>query len=1559
MPLNPSKDPGELIGEIPDRSDEVGSTDDHIRTSEIRYRRLFESARDGILILDAVTRQITDVNPFMTKLLGYQRDEFLGKELWQFGFFTDKKASKHAFRELQKNGYLRYDDLPLKSADGEPREVEFISNVYDEAGRPVIQCNIRDITGRRQTEAEQLSLEKRYHTLFEYAPDGIVIASPQNYYLDANASMCRMLGYDHGELIGMHASDIVTAPEIKHIESAFAEIKASSDYHREWQFRRKDGSEFPGDVIVTIMPDGNLLGMIRDITERRNAQIALVESDQKFHQLADNITDVFWIRSPDMAEIYYISPAYEQIWGRTLESDHAHPGEWFDLIFPPDRPIVERAYAGLMSDKPKIEVEYRILRPDGEQRWVRARGFQVKDPDGVIIRLAGIVTDITEKKQAETEIELTLLRLTDAQRIGKIGDWAWDSQTGAIRWSKEVFKIVGRDPALGPPKDYEEQQACYDVVSRKVMDASTAKAMESGKTQEYELVIVRPDGEREYVQAICEAIKNEHGEVLGLRGTIQNISTRKRADAALKKSEFRYRSLFESMIEGYAYCELIYADDGELIDLIYLEVNRAFGELTGLTDALGKKVTDLIPTIRETNPELFTIYGDVVRTGEPAKFETYLAPLAIWLYITIYSPDREHLVAVFENITERKVTAAALAENAASFRSLFETSSDAIFVLNEGYFLACNPSAELLFGCDKDKIIGQDPSAFSPRDQPDGRLSSEMAREHIQRAMAGVPQFFGWKHKRLDGTLFDAEVSLNRVNFDGATHIQATVRDISARKFAADELQRQQAELRVLFDLMPAMIWFKDTKNNILRVNERVAHAAGLPIAEIEGKASAKIYPDEAEKFYADDRLVIESRKPRLGYVETVPGPDGANLWVQTDKVPYFDSKGEVIGIVVMSQDVTERMTAAATLNTLTSRTKTRERMLTTLLSSMSDFAQIYDRDGRIVFVNQPLLDLWGQTLDEVIGKDFHDLDYPAELAETLQSELTQVFKTKESVSVETSFTDADDLPGYYEYIFSPAIGTDGNVDFVVGSTRNVTERRRGEQKLKSIADDLSRSQQIAHLGSWEMDIPERGDVNNGKLIWSDEVFRIFGYQPHEIDVTNELFFNAVHPDDRASVADAMTNALRDGTDYHLEHRISRPDGSERSVREHSEIVRNENGKTVKMVGTIQDITDQNELGEQLRHSQKMEAVGILAGGIAHDFNNLLTAINGYSDLTLKKMDAADPLRQNIQEVKNAGVRGAELTSQLLAFSRKQVLRSAVINLNTVVSNIENMLRRILRESVDLRIVLDPKLGNVKADAGQIEQVLMNLAINARDAMPSGGTLLVETENVYLEGEYVSHHLAVAPGSFIKLTVTDNGEGMDAATKARIFEPFFTTKAVGKGTGLGLSTVYGIVKQSGGDIFVYTEIGHGTSFKIYLPCVDATVEKPRWTLSTPQRQIGTETILVVEDEAVVRKLVCEILVDNGYTVLEANGSAAALEICRTHSSRIDMMLTDVIMPTMGGGQLHGEVVKILPEIKTLFMSGYSDDVLEQWRILDGHTAIIEKPFTPDGLNSKVRELFES
>lgn len=483
-------------------------------------------------------------------------------------------------------------------------------------------------------------------------------------------------------------------------------------------------------------------------------------------------------------------------------------------------------------------------------------------------------------------------------------------------------------------------------------------------------------------------------------------------------------------------------------------------------------------------------------------------------------------------------------------------------------------------------------------------------------------------------------------------------------------------------------------------------------------------------------------------------------------------------------------------------------------------------------------------------------------------------------------------------------------------------------------------------------------DVRGNRIYNSPSYQRILGYSLEELQGTHGL--EQVHPDDRQLVEDAAREARDRGVGRSIEYRVRHKDGTWRILESGSNVVRGSSGQVEKLVIVNRDVTARKQLEEQFRQAQKMEAVGRLSGGVAHDFNNLLGVIIGYAEFLQERLDSADSVQGIIDEILKAGKRAASLTRQLLAFSRMQVLDPKVIDLNGAVSDIEKLLRRLIGEDIELRTVLSPDLRRVKADQGQLEQVIMNLAVNARDAMPQGGKLTISTENFQMDDAFVRRYpFPVQTGSYALLRVTDTGTGMSAETKARAFEPFFTTKEKGKGTGLGLATVYGVVKQSGGYIDVESASGQGTTFLIYLPRVDAEIDAQQHSLRDESRSSGgTETVLLVEDEESLRKLTRATLETGGYRVLEAKDGTDAARASSAFDGPIHLLLTDIVMPGMGGRALAQELSRCRPETKIVYMSGYTGQTYSSQGTLEPGTDFLAKPFTREVLSRKIREVLD-
>jgi two-component system cell cycle sensor histidine kinase/response regulator CckA len=631
---------------------------------------------------------------------------------------------------------------------------------------------------------------------------------------------------------------------------------------------------------------------------------------------------------------------------------------------------------------------------------------------------------------------------------------------------------------------------------------------------------------------------------------------------------------------------------------------------------------------------------------------------------------------------------------------------------------------------------------------------------------------------------------------------------------------------------------------------------------------------------------------------------------------------------------------------------KVSETRLGVFLQGAPDAIVGVDEEGQILFVNPRAEALFGYSSQELVGKSVEIL-VPERLRGAHATHRREFHSHPRNrlagggLELAARRKDGSAFPA--EISLSPIRTSEGTL--VTAVVRDLTERKRAEEALR------------------ESEAKYRGLVNeiNDGVFATDEkgvltfanrtLARIHGFEKPE-DLLGRVFLELIAPSALNEVQDKFRAVMEEGKAIDVvTTRIVRQDGSEAvvEVKPTAIVV---DGRTAGSRGVVRDITDRTRLEEQFRQAQKMEAVGRLAGGVAHDFNNILTAILGYSDLLLSGLPGVSPFRSDVEEIRKAAERAGALTRQLLAFSRRQILTPQILDLNSLVADMDSMLRRLLGEDVDLVTRLDPNLGHVRADPGQLEQVLANLSLNARDAMPEGGKLTIETRNVDLDASYLGLQARVVPGPYVLLSVSDTGVGMDGATQARLFEPFFTTKPKGKGTGLGLATVYGIVKQSDGYIWCQSELGSGTTFKVYLPRVAEEVE-PVVTRPPLLPAFGAETVLLVEDASAVRSLVHRVLEEHGYAVLEAQTAEEALQLARRHPEPIQLLITDVVLPGASGRRLAEELLAERPQTKVLYMSGYTDDAIVHRGVLDPDTAFIHKPFTPEALARKVREVLDA
>ena len=775
-----------------------------------------------------------------------------------------------------------------------------------------------------------------------------------------------------------------------------------------------------------------------------------------------------------------------------------------------------------------------------------------------------------------------------------------------------------------------------------------------------------------------------------------------------------------------------------------------------------------------------------------------------------------------------------------------------------------------------------------------------------------------------------------------------TSTDIHDQKMAEKSLRESRSILQLVLDYIPQGVFWKDRESRFLGCNRVVADAMGLadPL-EIVGKTHAELSSlraEEIEQFVQVDREVMKSGRPRAQIVERMTLADGSTIWLNTNKVPMRDVEGRVTGVLGTWEDVTERMRSEEEL-------RRSEEQFRGAFEHTGVAMVLTDIDNRFVRVNAAFADLFGYAPGEMLGMTMAGITHPDDVAASLEQRVELIAGRHQFFQMEKRYFHKDGRILTALTSVSLVRAPDGRPALYVGQVQDITDRIAAEAALQ-LRDRAIRATTQGIV------ITDPTLPDNPVVYVSPAFEAMTGYPSEDMlgrncrliqgEATDKTAIRRVREAVRAEqfCTVELLNYRKDGSTFWNELSISP--------------VRDGGGRLTHFVGMQTDVTERKRLELQFRQSQKMEAVGQLAGGIAHDFNNLLTIINGYSELLLQDSKPDDPTRELLSEILKAGLRSAGLTRQLLAFSRQQVLTPRVLDLNAVAGETEKMLRRVIGEDILLVTSLAPDLGAVLADAGQVEQVLLNLAVNARDAMPQGGRLLIETRNVAIDRECATEHPDLAPGQYVMLGVADTGTGMTPEVKAKIFEPFFTTKGPGQGTGLGLATVYGIIRQSNGQLEVVSSPGAGTRFRIYLPRVEGSAaEKPvKSGIRPPPR--GTETILLVEDEDGVRALTRHVLDSCGYTVLDVvDGQEALLLMADGHAGTIDLLITDVVMPGLGGPAVAALVAERFPDIKILFVSGYTDDAVFRHGMSEEGVNFLQKPFSPPELAAKVRAVLDA
>ncbi|PIZ69517.1 MAG: hypothetical protein COY19_01745, partial [Candidatus Marinimicrobia bacterium CG_4_10_14_0_2_um_filter_48_9] len=759
------------------------------------------------------------------------------------------------------------------------------------------------------------------------------------------------------------------------------------------------------------------------------------------------------------------------------------------------------------------------------------------------------------------------------------------------------------------------------------------------------------------------------------------------------------------------------------------------------------------------------------------------------------------------------------------------------------------------------------------------------------------------------------------------------------------ELNEINKRYRLIWESTIDGMRLTDADGIILDVNAAYCKMVHKDRNDLVGKPLSIVYQGDYERIERKHQERFKNRSIPAYAENQLILHDGTKRWFESSNA-YIDDADQPQAVLCVFRDITIRKEAEARL------VESENRFRQIFENSHAVMLIINPRDGRIIEANPAAMSFYGYDRHELIGMEVSEINTLSK--EEIQAEMDRAQK-KERKYFEFKHRLSNDEIRDVEIYSGPILYKGGN--YLYSLIFDVTDRKAAQLELKETATALREAKQRFQSLYENTTIGLYRTTPDGEIIMANPaLIEMLGYE----DFHDLSQHNLNDPEFRVKFArsEFVQEIEKNGVVTGRETMWPRKDGSKLCIRESARLFKDDQGRVLYYDGSIEDITDKRQLEQQLRHSQKMEGIGSLAGGIAHDFNNMLTIINGYSELMLMETGPGDQNYQRIKDIYDAGVSAAALTRQLLAFSRKQAIELKVTDLNSIIEQMKKLLERAIGEDIELEFLPGEHLHAVKVDRSQTEQVLMNLAINARDAMPTGGKLTIESRNIFLDKQYCKQHFNVNPGEYVQVAISDSGSGMDQVTQERIFEPFFTTKERGQGTGLGLSTVFGIVRQSGGHIQVYSEVGQGTVFKIYLPVVYAEPETEQ--LTTGDNLVtGTETILVVDDSEKVRQLVEYILAGSGYHVILADSGSAALATLRQSRTKIDLLLTDVVMPGMSGRELADMAIEYAPELKVLYMSGYTDNAIVHHGILEEGIYFTSKPLYPRKLSEKVREVLDS
>lgn len=1397
---------------------------------------------------------------------------------------------------------------------------------------------------RQARELDRLRAERdRLALAFKAARQGMFDLNLETGEAVVNEEYSTMLGYDPSENQATLArwAELLHPDDRAHAQATLAACVRGeiTEYRLEYRLRTREGGwKWLLSVGAAAERDAHgrprrLLGTHTDISDRKNTENALRSLfEASAVGIALTVKRVMW----------KVNAAFCAITGY---GEAELVGQGSGMLYP------DQAEADRVGER-----LYRDLHEQGtgtlESRWRRKDGRLIDvllkvnpiDPADWEQGLTTTVIDITERKRIEQEVGRLSEWLLRTQRISHVGGWAFNMKTGEVWVSPEARRIYGAgdDEPLSIPRVQS-----YTLPDCRPMLSHALRALvDQGQPYNVEFQIRRgADGATVDIHSMAE-YNAEEGIVLGV---IEDITERKRAAAALRRSEARFKLFFERQVVGMAITSPV-KQWVEVNDRLCRMLGYSREELTRLTWAELTHPEDLSADLAHFEQLLAGSIDDYSMEKRFLRKDGSIVHANLSI-AGVRQPDGsvDYVLAVLEDISERKRAETALAEQRRFLSDLVEHSGTLISVKDtEGRYQLVNRQWEEVTGLAREQVLGRTDDLLFPG------ASGETFRRHDREAMESgraVEREEGlattWGQRHFISTKFPLRDEAGRV-----TGVCAMTTDITERKKAEAALRQNRLFLAELVEHSGALIFVKDLEGRYLLINRKWEKVTGLTRQEVLGKTDDVLFPANASAFRANDREAIQSGTAveREEALETAAG----QRHFLSVKFPLRDDAGQVTGVCGMTTEITERKRAEA------AERETR-RLLRDVLDTVPVRVFWKDRESRYLGCNLPFAKDAGLTApDQVVGRSDFEIGlneqaelYRADDRQVMESgvpklgyEEPQTAPRGERVWLRTSKIPLRDAAG-------AVVGVLGTYEDITGQKAAQESLRESERKYRELVENAN-----SIILRWN---PQ------GIVTFLNEFGQTFFGFP-EAEIVGRHVVGTIVPETEDGGRDLRPLMERICADpAAFERNVNENqcrDGTKLWVAWTNKAIFDAQGHLLEVLSIGTDITERKwaedekeRLQGQLLQAQKMDSVGRLAGGVAHDFNNMLQAILGNVELALEQPGVTPALREDLGEIRQAAQRSADLTRQLLAFARKQTVAPKVLDLNETVGGMLKMLQRLLGENLQLAWLPGADLWPVRMDPAQLDQILANLTVNSRDAIAGVGRVSIETGNVTLDEAGVAGPAEGVPGDYVQLAVSDTGCGMDPETQAHLFEPFFTTKPVGRGTGLGLATVYGIVKQNGGFIRVYSEVGRGTTFRVYLPRSEAEAGRVAEREGGAALR-GTETVLLVEDEEQVLRLGQRILERQGYTVLGAYTPAEALRRVGEHAGPLHLLVTDVVMPGMNGRELRERVAGLKPGVKCLFMSGYTADVIAHQGVLEAGVEFLQKPFTADALGRKVREVLD-